>query len=217
MAVFTISVMELREDDWDFGLDVYPIFDPNYRAPLNTKILDHYMNYEIGYESEEMFKFALRRRMNEIMPYYNQLYKSEQIEFDPLQTVNLNDMSESVNTSTASNDNESKARGRVVNSELPQVHLSPNEDYASAATDSVSDSTATGTGTSEANGTVNHQMTGSQGHAPQLLMAYRASLLNIDLMVIRDLANLFMGVWNTNDTHTDQGRLYGYGFGYPSI
>ena len=221
MATFTVSVMELVHANFVFALSDYPIWEPDYRATLNKKIVEHYMNYEIGYETEEMFNFALRRKMNEIMPFYNQLYKSSEIEFDPLQTINFLDetSSETENNSTTSNENVSKARGRAVNSETPQVHLSPDEDYATNATDTANDSSATGEGTAQATGTgtITHRMTGSQGHAATLLMQYRATMLNIDLMVISDLATLFMGVWNTNDSHTDQGRFYGYGFGYWSI
>lgn len=41
---------------------------------------------EIGLETLELFRYFMRMKMWEIMPYYNQLYKSELIEFDPLST-----------------------------------------------------------------------------------------------------------------------------------
>ena len=66
-----------------FGTD-YPIFDENYRATLETKILKHYYFREIGLETAALFKHFLRTRMGEIMPYYNQLYRSETLEFNPL-------------------------------------------------------------------------------------------------------------------------------------
>ncbi len=89
MSTFTIQLNELVEDGFDLGLGEsdYPIFDESYRPLLNRKIIDHYAMYEIGLETESMFKFALNRRMREIMPYYNQLYTSEKIAFDPLSTM----------------------------------------------------------------------------------------------------------------------------------
>lgn len=54
----------------------YVIFDEEYRKVLNNKILAHYINYQIGYESIPLFLFALNRKMNEIMPYYNLLYEN---------------------------------------------------------------------------------------------------------------------------------------------
>lgn len=62
----------------------YSLFDENYRATLETKILKHYYTREIGLETFALWKHFLRTRMNEIMPYYNQLYRSETLEFNPL-------------------------------------------------------------------------------------------------------------------------------------
>ena len=61
----------------------YPIFDENYRSVLETKILKHFYTREIGAESVGLFKLYLDSKMNEIMPYYNKLYESELLKFDP--------------------------------------------------------------------------------------------------------------------------------------
>lgn len=73
-----------RENIFDFD---YPIFDENYRATLETKILKHYYTREIGLETVGLWKHFLDMRMNEIMPYYNKLYESELLEFDPFSDV----------------------------------------------------------------------------------------------------------------------------------
>lgn len=62
----------------------YPIFDEAYRAELNKKILRHYYFREIGLETYGLWKEFLNRRMEEIMPYYNQLYASEAVKYNPL-------------------------------------------------------------------------------------------------------------------------------------
>lgn len=68
--------------DFDF-----PLFDPDYRNVLCGKILKHYYTREIGEETVGLWKFRLATKMNEIMPYYNQLYKSEALEFNPFYDV----------------------------------------------------------------------------------------------------------------------------------
>lgn len=70
--------------DFDF-----PIYDESYRTVLETKIINHYYTREIGYETVSLWKFALGTRMNEIMPYYNQLYKSALLEFNPFYDVDV--------------------------------------------------------------------------------------------------------------------------------
>lgn len=54
----------------------YPIFMESYRKVLEKKILTHYYTREIGYETVGRWKLALRSKMQEIMPYYNELYKN---------------------------------------------------------------------------------------------------------------------------------------------
>lgn len=228
MPTFTIRLCDLIASGFDLGMKQsdYPIFDEAYREILNQRITDHYALYEIGMETPQMFRFALNRRLREIMKYYNQLYLSEKIAFDPLSTIDYSDVTDTTNSVTSNqsntnhNENITDSKARAVNTELPQVHLSPDEDYASSGADTTSNTTATGdgtsttTGTDTANGTVTHDVTGRQGPAATLLMNYRASLLNIDLMVIMECANLFMGIWNTSDEYSSNGEVYGNGFAY---
>ena len=66
----------------------FPIFDEAYRPILEQKILKRYYTREIGEETVELWKLRLDTRLNEIMPYYNKLYASELIEFNPLYNMN---------------------------------------------------------------------------------------------------------------------------------
>lgn len=234
MSTFTIRLSEIEDmGEPIFATDdpeAYPIFSETHRPVLNRKILDHYANYEIGHETISMFRFALNRKMREIMPYYNQLYKSTLLEIDPLATVNYTEAGTSENEGTASstsdgtNESTTNSKSRSVSSDTPQTHLQGNEDYATGATDSIGESTVNGSSegtasqTTNANGSVNRNVTGSQGHQATLLMQYRKSLLNIDMNVISELESLFMAVWDNGDEFSgSRGISYGWtygGFGY---
>ena len=65
-----------------FNFD-FPIFDENYRLLLEKKILMHYYTREICEETVGLWKLRLQDKLNLIMPYYNQLYSSELLEFNP--------------------------------------------------------------------------------------------------------------------------------------
>ena len=65
----------------------FPIFDESYRKPLEIKILRHYYLREICDETFGVWRFRLENKLNEIMPYYNQLYKSALYEYNPLYNV----------------------------------------------------------------------------------------------------------------------------------
>ena len=204
----------------DVGLAHYPIFNENYRKILNGKIIDEYFNREIGMETIDDWKLALRRKMDQIMPFYNKLYESEKIEFNPLATMDIHSVSSGTNTSeestnaTVNNESTTTSKGRAVNSETPQTQLAGMADYATSATDSNTESGVTGenttSGASEAtsNNESESRVTGFQGVASELLVRYRNSLLNIDTMILRDIEDCFMLILNNGDAYTKQGWLY---------
>lgn len=223
MAVFTMPLKEAIEYvadlDQTIGLDSYPLFNEAYRPGLNTKIVNHYWNREIGLESVEMFTFNLRRKMNEIMPYYNKMYESELIKFDPLATYDMNTivaaLGESNNTVSgqSATTSENLARAISASSDFPQTTLNDNDtgNFASSSTESKSDGSATSnaneSSTTNAKTTdmTTNRVTGFSGSAADLLTRYRATLLNIDLAVIQDLQELFMSVWDNGDTYFQNG------------
>lgn len=92
-----------------FNFD-YPIFDENYRIPLETKILKHFYTREIGFETFGLWKLKLDTKLNEIMPYYNQLYKSELLEFNPLWDTDLTTQHKRDNNGTQNSTAESNAK-----------------------------------------------------------------------------------------------------------
>jgi hypothetical protein len=101
VSKYTTELRYLIENDFDIGLKNYPIFDENYRELLNQKIINHYYFREIGMETAELFKRYLNTTMNEIMPYYNQLYKSELLEFNPFYNVDKTIVSDKNNNSVS--------------------------------------------------------------------------------------------------------------------
>ena len=67
----------------------WPIFNESYRETLCKKILSHYYTREVCAETVGLWKFWLNTKMNEIMPYYNQLYLSAQKDFDPFNEIDF--------------------------------------------------------------------------------------------------------------------------------
>lgn len=240
--------------DFDF-----PIFDENYRNVLETKILKHYYTREIGLETYGLWKLKLDTKLNEIMPFYNQLYKSALLEFNPLYEVDYiktgnrdsngtrdntennsetydesADINESHDENTTNSIDSTLTKGTTTTttnyfSDTPQGAISNVIDgtYLTNATynavgntgsDNVSnsdsvdsevssksknekDSSRRGSKTSNSNLTdtesylesVRGKM-GSKSYSA-LLMEYRESLINIDMMLIEELSDLFFGLW----------------------
>lgn len=78
----------------------FPIWDETYRATLCEKILKHYYMREICCETIGLWLFYINRKMNEIMPYYNQLYST--IWEDMTELMNDTDIMKVGNDSTSS-------------------------------------------------------------------------------------------------------------------
>lgn len=66
-----------------------PFFDEKYRSVLCQKILKHYYLREICCETVGIWTLWMNTRLEEIMPYYNQLYESAKIKFNPMHDVDL--------------------------------------------------------------------------------------------------------------------------------
>lgn len=198
MSEYTTELRFLIESGYDIGLADYPIFNEEYRDELNNKIINHFYFREIGFESADMFKFYLNRAMNEIMPYYNKLYESANLEYNPLEPYI---MTESENANSKSNTNgTSGATSRNIYSDTPQSQIDfdeiVNNKYATNA--SIDETSATTGSESSGESTVNKTTKGNNYYnQSELLMEYRKALINIDMMVINDknLQNCFMQIY----------------------
>ena len=110
------NVDSILDKCWNkiFNFD-FPIFDENYRQVLCRKILKHYYTREIAHETVGRWKLALNTKLNEIMPYYNQLYKSELLEFNPFYDVDLTRSREGSGTSNRTSNNRETNSGTSKN------------------------------------------------------------------------------------------------------
>lgn len=240
----------------------FPIFDENYRSVLEKKILKHFYTREICEETFGLWKLRLDAKLNEIMPYYNKLYKSELLEFNPLYTANLtrtkktdydsnrneneniNDTSSSNritsnngevdtannSTTTGTGSGTSNNTSTDLYSDTPQGGLSGVEsntyltnvrkitDNGSTSSNTSNTNSSTGKVESSESGTDNSTGTygrirgntdaltstenyletivGYEGtNASDLLLKFRETFLNIDMLVINDLEDLFLQLW----------------------
>lgn len=233
MSRYTIELRYLIEGNYDLGLKNYPIFDESYREQLNNKIIQHYYFREIGFETEALFKNRLNQKMNEIMPYYNQMYESAKLNIDPLSTIDLEEVFSRKSKTTGEGTSSTSGTGNNTNnfnstdttdygkiskfSDIAQAQTTPNEilndKYLTSATvdDGQDKNTNTGTNTSRTESTTSGTSTdernldedttltrkGNNGTASEseLLNMYRETFLNIDMMIIDDLDELFLGIW----------------------
>lgn len=224
--------------DFDF-----PIFNEDYRIVLEKKILKHYYVREICCETVGLWKLYLSTRLNEIMPYYNKLYESLDIKYNPINDVDLtidhnftnikngNDattgtVSDAGHKNDAIDDAVTRDADNTITtrdkySDTPQGALTgiENDSYLTSArkvvendvideddtlhrtVNTTNDNTRTyNTRNDNVLNTTEDYIEhifgkrGSTSYA-KMMMEYRDSLINVDLMVINALSDLFMGLW----------------------
>lgn len=180
--------------DFDF-----PMFNEVYKNVLCTKIIKHYYTREISEETIGVWKLRLNAKMNEIMPYYNSLYKAWSVDFNPLFDVDLTRQHTLDRDGTQKTNTHNDSVTRDLYSDTPQGSLQniENETYLTDArktsVDFVSDSTSNATTTDE----FLERVTGKNGGKSysMMLKEYREALINIDLLIIDELKDLFFKLW----------------------
>ena len=205
------------------GLSKYPIFDEAYRSHLNDKIIDHYFFREIGQETAAQFAQMMKRTMQEIMPKYNRLYKILETEMQhPLSDFTRHrDIDEDFNSeidgkTTTKSDGTSQTastdHNRNVFQDTPMSMLSnsgspsiENLDYATTVTYDDGSGTTNGTTSNTGSGTSSTDRVDQRNRVEDeygrnkslayLVDEYVDKFVDIDVLVINDLEDLFFKLW----------------------
>lgn len=180
----TIELREVVKDSDIFDrCDPFPIWDEGHRGELEKKIIEHYYFRQIGFETVGRFKFMLNTRLREIMPRMNQLYKTTLFKYNPIENYNMEEKGKDVRKGN------SETLGKY--SETPQGPLSDLIDgkYLTNATH----------GTDKTEGEDNHEFSrhGNIGvtTTQQMIEQERKIIIDLDLMIIDELKDLFLGVY----------------------
>lgn len=193
------GVTELIEQIWDkvFTFD-FPIFDESYRKELCVKILRHYWTREIGQETYGAWKIRLETKLCDIMPYYNQLYKSELLEFNPMFDVDLTRSSDRTNKGNVTGTDTGESKTTDLFSDTPQNGLRDVEsgEYLTSANVNNNDYSNRNTTNSNTQESFWEKVQGrSNRSGSRALIEFRKTFLNIDMLVIEELEPLFMQLW----------------------
>ena len=216
MSRYTVQYGTLYEAQFEplMGcLAAFPIYDEEHRSELVTKIYNRYRFREIGFETPMMFVHYLNATLSEIMPIYNELYKTAALDFNILDDVNY--FEETQANSSSSNVSDASGSGSVsssggtthAHSDTPQgsfnfSNISANEylsdaDINSSENRDESQNTSHATAAAQSAGTGArhvHGKTGGRSYG-EMIKEYRDTIINIDKMILDELATCFMGVY----------------------
>ncbi len=218
------NVNEVIEKSRNRIFPPFEIFDESYRSVIETKILKHFYTREIGAETFGLWQLRLDAKLSVIMPYYNKLYKAINLDIPVIDNVNMSvehnigrnadtkvndntDITASSQTTTSTNSN-----SKIRHSDTPQGSLEDLEsnEYMTDATisdstqsvNSSTNSTSNSTGNSNTNAKSTEEYAerrwGKEGTITYISMVseYIEKLKNVDAMLIKELEDLFMQVWD---------------------
>lgn len=185
----------------------YPFYTEDQKQRLEQNIIRHYWNREIGYETFGLWRVKLAARLNEIMPAYVKMYEVEDAITDPLGNTNYHEITSTDengnNTGKDTTNSNANSSNTEMYSDTPQGGLSgvKGGNYLTNAT--VNDNSGTSNETRNSENAYNkdvqfsRRVTGKMGGESngKALIEYRESLINIDKLIIAELADLFMGIW----------------------
>lgn len=220
MAQTTVELRTLIERtnfklfDFDYQFD-----DPVMKAKLEQEIIDYYYDYEIGFETPDMFKRKFKTRFLRMIGYYNQLHNTTLLDYNPLSNYSMTEAMEQLSkTTTASdstidnitdstNDTHNFTDSNTKNSDYPQQPIAGG-DFLNGESNTISDSTTDskgkitdkGTTTTTEEGTTNTDYSktieGITGTSyPELIQKHRDSLIRISNQVIEELKPCFILVY----------------------
>lgn len=202
------DVDEIIEAAWDqIFTDKAPFFDEEYRPVLCQKILKHYYLREIGAETVGIWKMWMNERLEMIMPYYNQLYSSELIEFNPLYDVDVTrEYAKGITGAEGSTGSATGAQGNTswdLFSDTPQGAITnvDNNTYLTDARKVTDSGQSSSSFQNRKNTNTTEQYTETvlgkhgSGSFSSMLNEFRNTFLNIDAMVIEEFEDLFFGLW----------------------
>ena len=207
MSNYTLELRYLYKDKkfklFDFP---YNLYDNDLKPWFEEKFFQHFMFYEIGFDSVAMFKQRLMSKLNDIFPYYKQLYETE-IACKNIDFMLNKDLKESYVRELTSNSNSSQESNAATSGLSTAGQLTPSlisnsqkiDKFMDTAQKDESSSNSTATGESNGNSKEEYTLT-SQGNigitsSAELLDKWRQVLLNIDLMIFEECNDLFMQIF----------------------
>nr|DAX06533.1 MAG TPA: Lower collar protein [Caudoviricetes sp.] len=203
MSKYTTELRYIIESGYKLNaLTSYPIFDENYRSVLNQYILNHFWMREIGFETAGEFDLYLGNTLNEIMPYYNGMFKMAMSEIDPLTNYKYKETLDKSDVGTTNSISNTSGNSKSVESTpadgLVQMNEIENNVYASSATLNNNTVNAIGTADSKTETDYVKLVSGYNGvSVGKLYDEYRRYVVSVVrlLMNDKDLNQCFLGVY----------------------
>jgi hypothetical protein len=169
--LLTMPGFELFDFDYQFD-------DANFKAQLEERVIDYFYDMEIAFETPDMFKRKFKARWLRAIDYYNNLYNTTLLQYNPLINSKMSEALDQLATASSTQDNNTTTTGsgstssegtatndsttttdsNSTGSDYPQQPIAGGN-YAATAADSNSTQTTTGSNDNNSTTTSNDEST----------------------------------------------------------
>lgn len=189
-----VTIQKMIENNVDIFDFEYPIFKEEYRKTFEQNFLDYFLTDVIGLETVSLFKHRLMVKLRLMMPYYNKIFETQEMEqrildnYDVKEVYNRQVVGDTTNTVITTNKNLYKDAPKTkIDIDKFDVVTNLSKDEGNSSANGFSSNTEKWERTMQGN-------IGVQTDA-DAIVKYWTSLRKVEQEIFDELECLFMGVY----------------------
>lgn len=208
--MYTVTIQEMIENDVNiFDFD-YPIFREEYRKTFEENFINYFLDDEIAHETVALFKHRLKVKLRLIMPYYNKIFETQEMEqrildnYDVTEVYNRSLLSDRLDNTVVSLNNTTKSNSKNLYKDAPKTKIDIDKfDIVTNLSKDENNTSLEGRTTNTTDGFSSHSekwertMKGNIGVQTDAdaIIKYWKSIRNVEQEIFEELECLFMGVY----------------------
>lgn len=207
MSNYTLTIqqiLDLKVKIFDFN---YPIFKEEFRETFEKLFIDHFFLEEIAHETIWQFKHRLSVKLNLVMPYYNKIYESQELEqrildnYDVTEEINRIVNGDVVRQLSGSTSNKSTNKNLYKDAPKTKINIDKFDVVTNLSKDDHEGSSTNKTSENSNSTNVENYTRTMKGNIgvqtdADAIIKYWASIRNVTLEIFeKELTELFMGVF----------------------
>ena len=131
LALVTVELRNLLKTNFElFDFD-YTFDDKVFKKELEDSVIDFYYFSEIGQETPERFKHIFKAKYKRMMDYYNELYNTTLLKYNPLTNHNIHEKLEQLRETEGTEDTKGNTTGNEDTTRVYNENGKHNTDFHS--------------------------------------------------------------------------------------
>lgn len=189
----TFTIMELLENDVELFPSEYPFYNESLKPQFEKKFKNTFLTCRIGFETIGLFKHFLKQSLYELYPYYKHLYETTSYTYNPI--LNYDVKEEIIREITTDNNVNTNGEDITTFFASPRINTTDYKKSPSNIGENNRNNNVNSIGNQKETNTRNTSGNIGVMTTQDLITKERSIIINIDKLILEELNNLFMGVY----------------------